>query len=347
MSDTLSILLVDDDEVDVFAVQRIIRKHQITNPLYVAQDGREALALLRGGADRPALTHPLLILLDLNMPRMSGLEFLEILRTDPIYQSLPVFVLTTSDDPKDREAADRLGVAGYLLKDDLETKLMDVITGRYVLPARPTNVVGFRGPATSTLPPEALSLIPGVGPLDTPEPLDIDENALLEASSSPARPQLVEVEADLVEAVEPLQPLEPVDILLIDDDEVDAGSLKRALERRKQPHRLHVMDDGVTALKRLRGVRGVEPLPRPIVILLDLGLPRMHGIDVLKEIRRDPTLRHHIVFVLSTSEAPRDVADAYAGQVAGYLPKGRLGERWDLLVDLLDAYLRVVQLPTG
>ncbi|GEM_PF-146200 len=345
MSETLSILLVDDDEVDVFAVQRVIRKHKITNPLHVAQDGHSALDLLRGGPDRPPLSQPLIILLDLNMPRMSGLEFLEVLRADPIYKALPVFVLTTSDDARDRAAAAELGVAGYLLKDDLEARLVDLITGRYVLPAEPGNVVGFRGPATSTLPPDALSLIPGLDPLDAPEPLDVDEDSLVEAIAG-AGPQLVEV-SELLDVVVPLPPLEPVDLLLIDDDEVDALSLQRALTRRDQPHRLHVEQDGVSALKRLRGVRGAEPLPRPLIILLDLGLPRMHGLDVLKELRRDPTLRHHLVFVISTSEAPRDVADAYAAQVAGYLPKGRLGEGWDLLVDLLDAYLRVAVLPSG
>jgi CheY-like chemotaxis protein len=345
MSETLSILLVDDDEIDVIAVQRVIRKHQITNPLYVAEDGHAALEMLRGTAEKSPLPQPLLILLDLNMPRMGGLDFLAELRSDDFHKHLPVYVLTTSDDPRDRSAADRLGVAGYLLKDDLDTRLVDLITGRTVIPAKPSNLVGFHGPLANTLPPEAISMIPGLNPLDLPEPLDVDAQSLIEAIPSLV-PALVEVEPEPLDVVEPLPPPAAVDLLLIDDDEVDAMTLKRALSRRGQPHRLHVIADGVTALKRLRGVRGVEPLPRPLVILLDLGLPRMHGLEVLKELRRDPTLRHHVVFVLSTSEAPRDVADAYAGQIAGYLPKGRLGDGWDLMVDLLDAYLRIVQLPS-
>lgn len=347
MSETLSILLIDDDEVDVFAVQRAIRKNGITNPLYVAQDGRQALALLRGTPPAPPLPHPLIILLDLNMPRMGGLEFLEVLRSDPIYKSLPVFVLTTSDDVRDRAAADALGVAGYLLKDDLNERLVDLITGRYELPAVTASMVGFRGPAGATLPPDAFGLIPGLDPLDAPEPLDVDEESLVEAVSADAGPDLVEVEPEAVDSIQPIDLTEAVDLLLIDDDQVDAISLARALERRAQPHRLHLVTDGVLALKRLRGVRGVDPLPKRLVILLDLSLPRMHGLDVLQEIRRDPALLHHVVFVLSTSEDPRDVADAYAAQVAGYLPKGRLGDSWDGLVDLLAAYLRVVLLPRG
>ncbi len=341
MSDTLNILLVDDDEVDVFAVQRVIRKHKITNPLHVAQDGHQALDMLRGGPDQPPLPRPLIILLDLNMPRMGGLEFLEVLRADPIYSELPVFILTTSDDTRDRAAADALGVSGYLIKDDLDARLVDLITGRYTLPAQPSNVVGFRGPASTTLPPEAISMLPDLDPLEAPEPLDVAEDSLVEELSGPDEV----ADDELVGIVEAVGPLPSVDLLLIDDDEVDAMALERALKRRDQPHTLHVETDGVTALKRLRAVRGVLPLPRPLVILLDLALPRMHGLDVLKELRRDPTLRHHVVFVLSTSEDPRDVADAYAGQAAGYLPKGRLGEDWDGLVDLLDAYLRIAVLP--
>ena len=338
MNETLNILLVDDDEVDVFAVQRTIRKQKITNPLHIAQDGREALEMLRGTSDRPPLPQPLIILLDLNMPRMGGLEFLREVRADPAHEDLSIFVLTTSDDPRDRRAAAEYNVSGYLLKDELEDRLLDLITGRYKPSTTTSSRLQFRGPDMSTLPPDAVNM---VDPLEAPEPLDVGQEALIEERLGPDELE----SSELLDVVEALPDLEPMDLLLVDDDAVDAMALRRALSRRGQPHRLHVETDGVNALKRLRGVRGVEPLPRPLVILLDLSLPRMHGSDVLKELRRDPTLRHHVVFVLSTSEDPRDVADAYSAQVAGYLPKGRLGEGWDLLVHLLDAYLRIVQLP--
>jgi len=343
MNSTLCLLLVDDDEIDVFAVQRTIRKQQITNPLYIAQDGQRALEMLRGTGGQPPLPHPLLILLDLNMPRMGGIEFLEQLRADPVHQHHQVLVITTSSDTRDREAADRLGVIGYLLKENLAEHLGHLLQGRPI-PVDEPDVVNFVGEGEISLPPEAFSLIPGIDPHDVPEPMEVAEDLLTE--DDPALqplPGVVDVEPELLESDEPV---EPVDILLIDDDEIDARAVARALSTYNLPHRLHWEIDGVTALKRLRGVRGTDPLPRPLVILLDLGLPRMHGIDVLKELRRDPTLRHHVVFVMSTSEAPRDLADAYAaGQVAGYLPKSRLGDDWGGLALMLDAYLRVVELP--
>jgi len=110
----LHILLVDDDEVDVMNVQRAFKKNNISNPLYVANNGLEALELLRGPAAIPGPRR--LILLDLNMPKMSGLEFLRTIREDSALRSLTVVVLTTSDDERDRIEAYNLNVAGYMLK---------------------------------------------------------------------------------------------------------------------------------------------------------------------------------------------------------------------------------------
>jgi CheY-like chemotaxis protein len=109
----LNILLVDDDEVDVMNVKRAFQKAHITNPLFVAGDGIEALERLRKGSfpcDRR------LVLLDLNMPRMNGIEFLRELRKDPELHATPVVVLTTSDDERDKVDAYGMNVAGYLLK---------------------------------------------------------------------------------------------------------------------------------------------------------------------------------------------------------------------------------------
>lgn len=108
-----NIVLVDDDEVDVLNVRRAFTRGHITNPLWVAGDGIEALALLRSG-EVPAARR--LILLDINMPRMNGIEFLRALRADPALQPTPVVMLTTSNDDRDRVEAYRLNVAGYLLK---------------------------------------------------------------------------------------------------------------------------------------------------------------------------------------------------------------------------------------
>ncbi len=109
----LHILLVEDDEVDVLNVKRAFDRNRICNPLYVAGNGIEALEMLRSGAV-PAGRR--LILLDLNMPKMNGLEFLKALRADPDLQATSVVVLTTSNDERDRVEAWNLNVSGYLLK---------------------------------------------------------------------------------------------------------------------------------------------------------------------------------------------------------------------------------------
>lgn len=109
----LNILLVEDDEVDVMNVRRAFQKNNIANPLFVAGDGEEALARLRGG-EVPSGRR--IVLLDLNMPRMNGIEFLRELRADPELGRTTVVVLTTSNDERDKIEAYNLNVAGYLLK---------------------------------------------------------------------------------------------------------------------------------------------------------------------------------------------------------------------------------------
>jgi CheY-like chemotaxis protein len=110
---SLNILLIEDDQVDVMNVKRAFEKNRIANPLYSAADGIEALQMLRTGK---VPRERRLILLDLNMPRMNGIEFLRELRADPELQAAPVVVLTTSDDERDKIDAYNLNVAGYLLK---------------------------------------------------------------------------------------------------------------------------------------------------------------------------------------------------------------------------------------
>lgn len=102
----------------------------ITNPLYVANNGLEALSMLRGeaGEKPPVPKHRRLILLDLNMPKMNGLEFLEVLRSDPDLQSIPVVVLTTSDEDRDRIEAYHYNVAGYILKPVTFSNFAEVMT---------------------------------------------------------------------------------------------------------------------------------------------------------------------------------------------------------------------------
>jgi len=112
-----NILLVDDDQVDVMNVQRAFKKNNITHQLYVANNGIEALELLRGDEGVKKISPPpKVILLDINMPKMNGIEFLRELREDPVLHSISVFIMTTSNDDKDKFDAYNLNVAGYIVK---------------------------------------------------------------------------------------------------------------------------------------------------------------------------------------------------------------------------------------
>ena len=115
-TETVTVLLVEDNEVDIEAVRRAFRLHRIANPVRVASDGVEALEILRGEGDHPRLERPYVILLDLNMPRMNGIEFLTEVRADPALQDAVVFMLTTSKRDEDRLASYQLNVAGYIIK---------------------------------------------------------------------------------------------------------------------------------------------------------------------------------------------------------------------------------------
>ncbi len=134
----VNILLVEDDEVDIMNVKRALRKNDIASLLYIAANGLEALSLLgRNEAQQPVIpAKRLLILLDLNMPRMGGIEFLQELRTDAALRLTPVVVLTTSDREQDRVEAYNLNVAGYLLKPvtvTAFTELMDTLNRYWTL----------------------------------------------------------------------------------------------------------------------------------------------------------------------------------------------------------------------
>jgi CheY-like chemotaxis protein len=113
---TPSILLVEDDQMDVMNVQRELRRQNIDVPLVHAKNGRDALKMLRGEGDEPKIAKPSVVMLDINMPRMNGLELLEILRSDPDFVGLNVFIMTTSDLESERLKAQQLAVSGYIIK---------------------------------------------------------------------------------------------------------------------------------------------------------------------------------------------------------------------------------------
>jgi CheY-like chemotaxis protein len=112
----IPILLVEDDMVDVKTVKRAFKQSKITNPIYETCNGEEALAFLRREGQYADAPRPGLILLDLNMPVMNGIEFLHIIKADDALRSIPVIVLTTSKDENDLLRTYNLSVAGYIIK---------------------------------------------------------------------------------------------------------------------------------------------------------------------------------------------------------------------------------------
>lgn len=122
------ILLVDDDEIDVMNVQRAFKKNNVTNTMHVAGNGLEALEMLRGSNGVPKIEPtPKIILLDINMPKMNGLEFLAELRSDPDLKHLSVFILTTSNEDSDRFEAYNYNVAGYIVKPVNFNKFVEAV----------------------------------------------------------------------------------------------------------------------------------------------------------------------------------------------------------------------------
>ena len=112
MRSSKPILLVEDDKVDAMTIKRSLETINITNDMDVANNGEEALQYLRDSQGEL----PCIILLDLNMPKMNGIEFLRIVKHDETLKRIPVVILTTSSDEQDKIESFNLGVAGYMIK---------------------------------------------------------------------------------------------------------------------------------------------------------------------------------------------------------------------------------------
>jgi len=143
---------------------------------------------------------------------------------------------------------------------------------------------------------------------------------------------------------ERVRPKRPVHILLVDDDLVDVMAAKRAFHSSKIANPVTVARDGIEALALLRG-DGVAPIPEPYMILLDLNMPRMNGVEFLQALRADPRHGQAIVFVLTTSATNEDLQAAYAWCVAGYITKANAGHDFVNVVKLLEAYWLIVEFP--
>jgi CheY-like chemotaxis protein len=130
-------------------------------------------------------------------------------------------------------------------------------------------------------------------------------------------------------------------ILLVDDDDVDVITVKRAFKKLRIANPIIRAKDGVMALELLRN----GTVPKPYIILLDLNMPKMGGLEMLEELRSDKTLHQSIVFVLTTSKDDEDKVAAYNKNIAGYILKEKVQNDFDELVKLLDCYWRIVELP--
>lgn len=122
-----TVLLVEDNELDVEVVERLIRRSSLELRVVHAGDGEEALELLRERSEEAKLAPPLVLLLDIDMPRMTGLEFLAEMARDGRLPALPVFVLSTSNNPQERDLAESYGISGYLVKPLRAEQLHDVL----------------------------------------------------------------------------------------------------------------------------------------------------------------------------------------------------------------------------
>ncbi len=136
-----------------------------------------------------------------------------------------------------------------------------------------------------------------------------------------------------------------VHVLLVEDNDVDREAVRRAFDRHRIANPIHIAVDGVEGLEILRGTNNQRKLPRPYLILLDINMPRMSGIEMLHELRADPELHDSIVFVLTTSKSDEDKMAAYGANVAGYILKSDVGAGFIGLVGLLDHYWRIVEFP--
>jgi len=117
------ILLVEDDRIDAMTVQRALKEIKVLNQVIIRENGEEALEFLRDEANQ----QPAIILLDLNMPKMNGIEFLEVAKTDDSIKKIPVIVLTTSHGEWDRIQSFNLGAAGYMVKPVDYLQFVEVI----------------------------------------------------------------------------------------------------------------------------------------------------------------------------------------------------------------------------
>jgi CheY-like chemotaxis protein len=138
----------------------------------------------------------------------------------------------------------------------------------------------------------------------------------------------------------------PVSILLVEDDDIDILNVQRAFKKIGIPNALHLAHNGDEALNLLRGTNGFTKLsPFPRIVLLDINMPLMNGLEFLKELRNDSSLKHLSVFILTTSSDHHDLIDAYNLNVAGYVVKPLDFEKFTTTITTLYHYWELCEFP--
>ncbi|MFW8635332.1 response regulator [Cribrihabitans pelagius] len=137
----------------------------------------------------------------------------------------------------------------------------------------------------------------------------------------------------------------PLNILLVEDDDGDAKAVQRAFRSVRLANTIVRTVDGIEALELLRGQDPERKMPVPYILLVDINMPRMNGIELVQELRNDPDLKQSIIFILTTSKMEEDKAAAYNLNVTGYIVKETAGRDFLNLVDMIESYWRVVEVP--
>jgi len=307
----IHVLLVEDNPGDVRLTQEAFRKVNPSVQLHVANDGSEAMAFLRHHGAFSDAPRPDFILLDLNLPKMDGREVLAQIKADPSLRTTPIFILSTSKEGLDVANSYGLQANCFLVKpvnlDDYET-LMTTINDFWL-----TKVELPRYDEKGTA---AIDLLP---------------------------PFKWRTEAN--EAV-PDFSARSMDILLVDDNEGDARLMREVLSGINKTVHLHVVTDGLEAMAFLKYQGKYLDAPRPQLILLDLRMPKLDGLEVLAQLKMDPRLSVIPIVVLTTSNSESDITQSYQLMASCYLTKpAELGEFERLVKSLNEFWFTKVAFP--
>lgn len=136
-----------------------------------------------------------------------------------------------------------------------------------------------------------------------------------------------------------------VNLLIVEDDDVAAEAIQRSLRKSETQFNAVIAEDGMVALDILRGKHPERKIANPLIVLLDINMPRMNGFEFLEEVRHDKSLKSLVVFVLTTSSSDMDRSRAYEENIAGYMTKDKVGPQFSKLFKLLSDYAETVLLP--